>query len=105
MENNVFTPQKIHKINLILTYTLIVLIVLPLIISKGLSNALIYAIFGAIVAVLATLNYFVRLRDFSKSLIFALLPAVVVFALFSIDGFAVNKHYILFFTIMMISLY
>lgn len=105
MGNNVFTPQKIHKINLILTYTLIVLIVLPLIISKGLSNAFIYAIFGAIVAVLATLNYFVRLRDFSKSLIFALLPAVVVFALFSIDGFAVNKHYILFFTIMMISLY
>lgn len=105
MGNNVFTPQKIHKINLILTYTLIVLIVLPLIISKGLSNAFIFVIFGFIVAVLATVNYFVRLPDFLRALIFALLPATVIFALFLIDGFAVNKHYILFFTVMMISLY
>lgn len=105
MGSNVFTPQKIHKINLILTYTLIVLIVLPLVFSRGFGDAFIFVIFGFIVAALSTVNYFIRMSDFAKGLIFALLPATVIFALFLLDGFAVNKHYILFFTVMMISLY
>lgn len=105
MGGNVFTPQKIHKINLILTYTLIVLIVLPLVISKGLGNSFLYVIVGMTVAALSTVNYFIRISDVAKALIFALLPAIVIYALFIVDGFAVNKHYILFFTVMMISLY
>lgn len=97
--------KKIHKVNLLLTYVLIVLIVTPLIISNGFGNSILFLITSVVIAVLSTINYFLPIRNDAKAIIFALLPAAVIFALFALDGFALNKHYILFFTIIMISLY
>lgn len=105
MSSNAFLFKKIHKVNLLLTYILIVLIVAPLVISNGIQASLLFIITSIVIAILSTINYFLPIRDFAKAIIFAFLPAAVIFALFSIDGFALNKHYILFFTIMMISLY
>jgi len=60
---------------------------------------------GVAVALLATLNYFLPTPDKVKGLIFALLPLTIIFALFFLDKFALNKHYLLFFTVIMIALY
>jgi len=57
------------------------------------------------VAVLATLNNILPTPDRVKGLIFALLPLTVVFLLFLTDNFSLNKHYLLLFTIIMVSLY
>jgi len=53
----------------------------------------------------ATLNYFIPIPDKVKGLLFALLPLTVIFALFFLNNFTLNKHYMLFFTIIMIALY
>lgn len=97
--------KKIHKINLCLMFFLVLLIVIPLVILRGLDASHLYIICGVLVTGLATLNFFLPLPDKLKGLIFSLLPMSVIVTLFFIDRFALNKHYILFFTIIMISLY
>ncbi|NLL53380.1 MAG: chemotaxis protein [Peptococcaceae bacterium] len=97
--------KKVHKINLFLTFCLIILVLGPLIYLHGLDASKLYIISGIAIAGLATLNYFLPTPDKLKGLLFALLPLTVIFALFFLDKFGLNKHYILFFTVSMIALY
>jgi len=97
--------KRVHKVNLFLTFCLILLIVVPLIYLRGFDASKLYIISGVVVAGLATINYFIPSPDKIKGLFFALLPLTVIFALFFLDHFAVNKHYILFFSIIMVGLY
>ena len=97
--------KKVHRINLFLIFCLIVLIVVPLVYLRGLETGKLYIISGLAVAGLATLNYFLPTPDKLKGLLFAVLPLAVIFTLFFLDRFALNKHYITFFTIIMIALY
>lgn len=97
--------KKVHKINLFLTYILVILIETSLIHLYGLANSKLYIIFGAAIAGLATVNYFLPIPDRIKGLLFALLPLTAIFIVFFLDKFALNKHYIIFFTIVMMALY
>lgn len=97
--------KKVHKLNLFLTFGLIGLIVIPLIYLRGFDGSRLYILSGVAVAALAAINYFIPVSDKVKGLIFALLPLTVIFALFFLDRFALNKHYIIFFTIIMAALY
>lgn len=95
----------IHQLNLIITIVLAILIVSPLVISNGFSNSIPYMIAGAGVILLSTANYFLNISYFAKGLIFVLIPAFVVFLLFYLDGFSINKHYMLFVTFIMGAMY
>lgn len=97
--------KRVHKINLFLIFCLIILIVAPLIYLRGFDASKLYIICGLAVAVLAAVNYFLPYHDRIKGLFFAVLPLTVVFLLFFLDRFALNKHYILFFTVIIVSLY
>ena len=97
--------KKVHKVNLFLTFCLIILVIGPLIYLYGLVESKLYIISGIAIGALATINYFLPISDKVKGMIFALLPLTVIFVLFFLDRFAVNKHYILFFTIIMVALY
>lgn len=97
--------NRVHKINLFLTFALIALIVIPLIPLYGLDKAKVYIFCGLLVGGLATANYFLPYPHRVKGLIFALLPLGVVVALFFLDHYSLNKHYLLFFTIVLVSLY
>lgn len=97
--------KKVHKLNLFLTFGRIGLIVIPLIYLRGFDGSRLYILSGVAVAALAAINYFIPVSDKVKGLIFALLPLTVIFALFFLDRFALNKHYIIFFTIIMAALY
>lgn len=95
----------VHQLNITITFILVVLIVAPLIMKNGFSDSLIYVLAGCSVVILSSINYFLKISDFLKGLIFALLPALVVVALFYLDGYAINKHYILFISLIMASMY
>src|SRR5699024_10887883 len=60
---------------------------------------------GLFVFLLTFINYFLAIDEYLKGLIFALLPNIVVTALFFLDGFALNKHYLIFLSIAMVTLY
>jgi len=97
--------KKVHKVNLFLIFCLIALIVIPLVYLYGFNASKLYILAGVVVAVLSILNYFIPVPDKVKGLIFALLPLTVIFSLFFLDRFALNKHYLLLFSIIMIALY
>jgi len=74
-------------------------------ILHGFGSGKLYFISGLVVAGLAALNYIIPTSDKVKGLLFALLPLTALFVLFFLDKFALNKHYMIFFTIIMIALY
>src|SRR5699024_6256600 len=75
----------------------------PHIYTLSLHDAL--PISGLFVFLLTFINYFLAIDEYLKGLIFALLPNIVITALFFIDGFALNKHYLIFLSIAMVTLY
>lgn len=105
MASKTHTTSKVHKINLVLTYLVIVLVVSPLLVLRGLDAASLYIFIGIGVAIISTIVFWLPFPDKIKGFLIAFIPLVVITALFFIDGYALNKHYILFFTVIMISLY
>lgn len=97
--------KKVHKINLLLIFILVILIEIPLIGLYGFEKSKIYIAFGLAVAGTATINYFLPIPDKVKGLLFPLLSLTAIFLVFLVDKFALNKHYIIFFTIIMAALY
>lgn len=102
---NIERLKAIHKLNLYLTYGIILLIISSLVFAKGLGASAFYIGIGLAIAAISTIIYFIPMKDKVKGFLFAAIPATVVTALFILDGYALNKHYILIFTIIMIALY
>ena len=66
-------------------------------------NQIFYAGIGVIGC--ACFIYFMKLPYMAKAVLFALIPATVVFALFFLDGYTLNKHYLFFITFVMAAIY
>lgn len=60
---------------------------------------------GLAVISLAVCNYLLPIKTYVKGFIFGLIPSSVVFTLFLLDSFSLNKHYILLCTVAIIALY
>ena len=95
----------VHQLNLAITIVLVVLIIAPLLFKNGLAGSFVYIIAGCSVILLSSINYILKISDYLKGFIFAILPALVVVALFYLDGYAVNKHYMLFISLVMAAMY
>ena len=104
-ESYSFNLQKAHKLNLKITGLLVFLIVLTLVVNHGIVASKLYIAAGVTVFGLAVINYFMKYSDFVKALIFSMLPGFVVYVLFIVDGYALNKHYLLFITLVMATIY
>lgn len=102
---NVFSLKKMHRINLVLTIALVFLLIGQVLLLRGLKGNTIFLIVGFVIITLSTINFFIPVNDYAKGFIFAFLPATVMFALFFLDKYALNKHYIIIVTIMMAALY
>lgn len=96
-----YDTRKVHRVNLTIISVLAVLICGPMILSKG----IIYLFIGLGVIGLAVGNYFLPIKTYVKGFIFGMIPSSVVFTLFLLDSFSLNKHYILLCTIAIIALY
>jgi methyl-accepting chemotaxis protein len=100
-----FNLQRVHQLNLKITCFLLVLLLIQVIITNGFAESKLYILTGVGVIACACLNYFMKLPYVMKAVLFALLPGTVVFALFLIDGYALNKHYLFFITFVMAAIY
>lgn len=100
-----FNTQKVHRLNLQIICFMVALIVLPLVIKNGIGNSLLYIIASLSIIGCSFLNYYIKIPNLLKCVLFAALPGTVVFALFFLDGFAINKHYFFFATIVMAAIY
>lgn len=100
-----FNTKQVHNLNLKITFFMVALIVAPLIIKNGFAESKLYMLAGVSVLICALLNYYLKHPDPVKAVLFAALPGTVVFALFFLDGFALNKHYFMFITVVMAAIY
>lgn len=105
MEKMKFNVKWVHQLNMIFTVIMVILVVGPLVYMHGFSKSLLHIFAGVLVIILSVINFLVKIPVRIKGLFFALLPLVIIVALFFIDGFSINKHYLVFLTIIMIALY
>lgn len=105
MQQDNYNTERVHKVNLALTIILVFLIILPIIIDKGFLASIPLLAAGLIVLVLSTITYFLKFDTYRKGFVLAHLPCIVIAALFFIDGYALNKHYIMLLTVAMVTLY
>jgi methyl-accepting chemotaxis protein len=100
-----FNVQKVHQLNLKITGFMVAIIIIPLIISNGFDESKLFIIAGVGLLACAFLIYFMKLPYMLKAVLFSALPGTITFALYFIDGFALNKHYFIFVTIIMAAIY
>jgi len=90
-----YNTQRVHRVNIILTIVLIFLICIPIVAVKGFAASKDIIMAGLLVLILSTITYFLRINTYKKGFVIALLPFLVMIALVVVDGFALNKHYII----------
>lgn len=96
---------KAHKVNLIVIIVLFFLICIGFFISRGFEQSIKLFVAGSIILIVSVINYFLPINNDLKGLIFSTIPTLVVAVLFYVDGFTLNKHYIILVTTAMATLY
>ena len=100
-----FDIQKVHRLNLQITCFMVALIVGPWIIKDGIADSKLYIMAGLSVIAFGCINYYAKIPYTVKAVLFAALPGTVIFALFLLDGYTINKHYFMFITVVMATIY
>ena len=96
--------KRVDKLNLTVIWVLLSLMIMQAFLKSG-AWGMRVAVECGIVGVLATVNYFVKLNRFVKSLLFGLIPAVAICAAMYLGGFTLVGHYIIFCSTAVIALY
>lgn len=105
MNTNSYDLKRVHKANITVTILIIILIVVKVFLMQGFSRGLVIAGEGAIVVILAVVNYYLKINEYVKGFFFAFVPAVVIGALFLIEGYNLDKHYMMLASLAMVALY
>src|SRR5699024_1206947 len=100
-----YDTQRVHKVNVVLLITLIFLLVILIVYERGFYDTKGIVIAGLFVFLLTFINYFLAVDVYLKGLIFTKLPNIVIIVLLFIDGFALNKHYLICLSIAIVTLY
>lgn len=102
---NGYNKNRVHQVNYFATIGIIAVFLIQILIGRGTSEFFGILTYALPIVVLTSIVYFLKIKDNLKGFLLAFIPTVVVGALFIIDGFALNKHYMLFLPIAMIALY
>ncbi len=105
MSQDSYNAKRVHKVNIAVTILVVLLITIKTIVGKGFSRGIVVGLEGTAVLALVIINYFLPLSHYIKGLLFALIPGAVVIALFLLDSYALDKHYIILTTVTMAALY
>ncbi len=97
--------SKADRVNLFTIWIVASIFSLQSLVVGGIEAFLVDIPKTIIIILITTLLYFIRIPKGVKAISFSLIPAIVILALFYLDGFTVDKHYILIITFLMISLY
>lgn len=103
--NTVYNFKRVHKVNYYTTLLIVLSVIIKSFLALGIEEGLRKSLYALPIAIMATVVYFVPIKDLIKGLCFSLLPTIAIFALFFIEGFSLDRHYILFVAITMVALY
>lgn len=97
--------KRVDKVSLTVTWAIILVFIFNTLISGGISEALSDAVKSIPIALLSTAIFFLHFNRVVKSLLFGVIPALAMMALFCLGQFTVDKHYVLFAATALIALY
>lgn len=100
-----YNTKRVHKVNILITIILIFLICIPIISSKGITGAMSSIVAGILLLGIDLIAYFLPVKDYVKGFFLSLLPVIIILSLFVLQGYALNKHYIILLSIAMVTLY
>ena len=100
-----FKVKKVHKVNIATTILVMILLIKKSFLGSGLQDGIETALQCLVVFVLIMINYFLPYNKYVKGLLFALIHGLVMMALFFLDGYELNKHYIIMTSLVMAALY
>lgn len=66
MPQDNYNTKRVHQVNIGLTIILVFLVCIPVILSKGLSESIIFIIAGLFVLVISTTTYFLPINTYAK---------------------------------------
>ncbi|HHV71781.1 MAG TPA: hypothetical protein GXX38_04115 [Clostridia bacterium] len=105
MKTNGYALKRVHKANITVIILIVALITAKAFIMQGFNRGLTIAMQGSIVVVFALINYFLKINEHLKGFLFAFVPAAIVLVLLFIEGYTLDKHYMLLATLAMAALY
>ncbi|MBP1753785.1 MAG: chemotaxis protein [Firmicutes bacterium] len=105
LSQNGYNVKRVHKVNLAATIIIVSLLCVQVLIAEGFNAGAKVLIASTSLIILCIINYCVPIYEKLKSLFFAVINLVAAFGLMYADGFTLNKHYLIFSTIAMITLY
>lgn len=103
--SNGYNFKRVHKTNLLVTILVVAFFLIKSVIAGGLSLLMQDAMYTMPIVVLALALYFLPIKNTVKGYFLATIPTVAAFALLVVDGFDIEKYFILFTSICMAALY
>ncbi|NLK87215.1 MAG: chemotaxis protein [Clostridiaceae bacterium] len=100
-----YNLKRVHIVNFSIIIAVVLMIITKTFLLQGVDRGMVVMIEGAVILVLAVVNYFLPTNDYLKGLFFSLIPGVVIAALFYIDMYVLDYHYILLLTVAMSGMY
>lgn len=100
-----YNKKRVHKVNYLAAIGIISFFLIKTIVGQGISQFLKILSYSLPIVVLISITYFLKIKDNLKAFLFGFIPTVIVFALFIVDGYTIDKHYILIVPIVMVALY
>ncbi|QNU66864.1 hypothetical protein EHE19_018885 [Ruminiclostridium herbifermentans] len=97
--------NRVNKVNIGITWCVVMAMIIQTFITEPINIAISNAINAMPVAIFATVLYFIPIKRFIKSLLFGLIPVTAITALFALNGFALDFHYVYCLSAVMIALY
>lgn len=102
---NGYDKVRVHKVNYLITIGIVVVFLIQIFIGRGREELFKILTYALPILILTSIVYFLKIKDDIKGFLLAFIPTLVILALFLIDGYALNKHYMIFIPIAMIALY
>lgn len=104
MENG-YNKNRVHRVNYLTTVGIVAIFLVQILLGRGLEAFRGILTYALPIVILTSIVYFLKMKDDLKGLLLAFIPTAVIAALFIIDGYALNKHYMIFIPIVMVGLY
>ena len=105
MQTDTYNLKRVHMVNLAITLLIIFSMIINATVARGVSAGIRLTYQALPCIIIGLLNYFLPINDYVKGLIFGLVPALTMCALFLIFGYELNKHYIIMCSVGMMALY
>lgn len=104
-ENDSYNTTKAHRVNLVVTIVVSLMLSIQAFILKGSQAGLSASLKVGAVAVLALINYFLPINRYIKGFIFGFIIGAATLIVMTFDGYALYNNYLLFASLAMVALY